>query len=312
MGKWKATKIGKILNRRLLTSFFYKEKNHDINKSILIAGTGRSGTTWLAEILSNYLKYRIIFEPFNPRKVSLCKDFLNKQYIPPDSQNKEFYKIFNKTFSGKIRGRWINQDNRFFRPDGRIIKSIRTSFFLGWFKLNFPQIPIIYILRHPCAVAVSRARLGWTTDDLDLILKQKELMNDHLQPYKPLIAGAKTIVERNACIWAVENFMALKQLNSGDAAVITYEDLHSSPEKVLQKISTYLGVDLEFKGDSLRNNPSLTVKSHSNIMQNQDLLSTWKNALTDQEITKVMDIVKKFSLDTIYDISIMPKKENFL
>ena len=55
----------------------------------MVAGTGRSGTTWLAEILMNILNYRLMFEPFNPRKVDICKNYLNKQYIPPNENNEE-------------------------------------------------------------------------------------------------------------------------------------------------------------------------------------------------------------------------------
>jgi len=80
----------------------YFEKNHDLNNTIIIAGTGRSETTWLAQILDKYLHCRIIFEPLYHQKVELFKQFKYKQYIPPNYKNEKYKRIFNKILSGKI------------------------------------------------------------------------------------------------------------------------------------------------------------------------------------------------------------------
>jgi len=146
------------------------EKNHNIENSIFIAGSARSGTTWLAETLSNYFKYRHIFEPFDPRINSMFKYFPYKisnlkipfhpRYIPPNYENLKFKEIFEKIITGRICNIRTDRFNYFFRPEGRVIKSIRSSYFLKWMRNNFPKLPIIFIIRHPCAVVLSRINMG--------------------------------------------------------------------------------------------------------------------------------------------------------
>ncbi|MFX0072594.1 MAG: sulfotransferase [Candidatus Hermodarchaeota archaeon] len=308
MSKLKGTKISKILNKKRIYSLIYFEKNHSLDNTILVAGTGRSGTTWLAEILTNFIKYRIIFEPFNPRKVKICKDLLNKQYLPPEVKNDEYFALFNKILAGKIRDLWVNQDNRIFRPQGRIIKTIRASLFLKWLKINFPTIPIIYILRHPCAVVESRLRLNWETIDVDIFLKQENLVKDLLYPFKNILSKAKTQIERNTCIWCVENLVAMNTMEPKDWCVISYENLYQNPEMELKKINDYLAIDTQITNNLFKNNISLTINKDSALLKKKNPIEAWKDKLSEDNINKILGIVEEFSLNTIYDKQFFPKK----
>ncbi len=304
----KGTKFSKIVNKNRIFNIFFFEKNHSLNNTILVSGTGRSGTTWLAELLTQIFKYRIIFEPFNPRKVKICKNLLNKQYIPPDSINSTYSQLFNKILKGEIRSLWVDQDNKYFRPQGRIIKTIRASFFLKWLKNNFPKIPIIYILRHPCAVVESRTRLNWATTDIDIILKQENLMKDHLSSLNHIISQAKTQIERNACIWAAENLVALNTMEHNDWCITTYENLYLNPEMELKKIFRELKFDIDFNQNLIKNTLSFTVKKDSTLLKKTNPIKAWRDILSTDEINQILEIVEKFSLDNIYSEDIMPKK----
>jgi hypothetical protein len=57
----------------------YRDSSEDIRRTLLIAGTARSGTTWLAELLGARLPCRIMFEPFNRDKVEAIA---HCQYFP--------------------------------------------------------------------------------------------------------------------------------------------------------------------------------------------------------------------------------------
>jgi hypothetical protein len=58
---------------RPVRRFFWRHRYRDTNRrrqdSILVAGTARSGTTWLGDILAG-ANGRILFEPFHPQKVA--------------------------------------------------------------------------------------------------------------------------------------------------------------------------------------------------------------------------------------------------
>ena len=60
--------IKRILKRlRMQFGIFHIDLNYSPSNTVLIAGSGRSGTTWLSEILNYNNDYRSIFEPFYPR-----------------------------------------------------------------------------------------------------------------------------------------------------------------------------------------------------------------------------------------------------
>ena len=50
MLKVKGTKTARLFNKNRIFSLIYFEKNKSLENTIVVAGTGRSGTTWLAEL----------------------------------------------------------------------------------------------------------------------------------------------------------------------------------------------------------------------------------------------------------------------
>ena len=138
---------------------FYLD-GEDYRQSILLAGTGRSGTTWVQECINRDNSYRVMFEPFHPLKIPLLKDWSMGQYIPEHNLEEKFLIPTKTILSGGIRHPWIDNFNRKHFVRKRLIKEIRAHLFLKWIKVNFPEIPIIFLLRHPCAVANSMRQLG--------------------------------------------------------------------------------------------------------------------------------------------------------
>ena len=56
---------------RLPGGLYVDLEKGDHRSSVFLAGSGRSGTTWLSEIINHRRGYRYVFEPFNPREVGL-------------------------------------------------------------------------------------------------------------------------------------------------------------------------------------------------------------------------------------------------
>ena len=48
---------------RLLFGKLYLDTDKRLENTVLVAGSGRSGTTWLAQILNFRKEFRMIFEP---------------------------------------------------------------------------------------------------------------------------------------------------------------------------------------------------------------------------------------------------------
>ena len=125
-----------------------------------------------------------------------------RQYLRYNDHHSKFLKPATAILSGKIRHEWIDKFNRRIFSRRRLIKDIRAQLFLKWIKYNFPEIPILLLLRHPCAVANSRLKLGWGAT-LNDFLVQEALMDDFLNPFKKEIQSAHnmfttlTLVEKN-------------------------------------------------------------------------------------------------------------------
>lgn len=132
----------------------------DYRQTVFLAGVGRSGTTWVQEIINSRNDFRVIFEPFHQQKVDLPGDWNPKQYLRYNDQRDKFLKTAACILSGNIKNKWTDQFNRKIIARKRLIKAIRSNLVLKWIKYNFPEISLILLLRHPCAVANSKLKVG--------------------------------------------------------------------------------------------------------------------------------------------------------
>ena len=156
---------------------------------LIIAGSGRSGTTWVLDVLAEANNLRPIFEPLNPFGVKEALPFANR-YIKEEVAEPELKSFLERTFSGKLNYLWPNTQvlpailqpslsemiswdynytllsryktfvksyiayirKRSLRP---ITKLIRANLMLDWISANF-DARIVLIVRHPAAVVASK------------------------------------------------------------------------------------------------------------------------------------------------------------
>jgi hypothetical protein len=158
---------------------------------ILVAGMGRSGTTWAANVINHDHTHRVLFEPFFPARVSDARGFQYIQYLHPLSRDTLLTKKARRILSGKARNVWIDKENRGLFYRRRIVKDIRCTLMLGWLRMIAGTPPIVLVVRHPLQVALSWMKLGWGSEalgnktDFDHIVAQAELLRDY-----PVIAEA--------------------------------------------------------------------------------------------------------------------------
>ena len=274
---------------------------------MLIAGTARSGTTWLADLIASQISCRILFEPFNPDLVPEYHGFHYFQYMRPGTENQRFYSFARKVFTGEIRNRWVDRQNQQIFPEVRLIKEIRANLALKWLHDHFPEVPIVLLIRHPCAVVASRMDLGWATDlDLRPFLSQPELIEDHLLPYMDLINNSKTIEEKHAIIWSVSNLVPLRQLKPGEVRIVHYEDLCTQPEQELPALFEFLGQAYTKPVMGTVNQPSQTARATSAVVSGANKIKNWSKKLNSLQIDRVLRIVHAFGLSHLYGESFSP------
>ena len=105
--------------------------NYECKNTVLIAGVGRSGTTWLGNIVNHSNCFRDIFEPFRPDHTEVWKNYHYKQYVQPTCQDKELFKAAQYILSGRVNNKWCNRFNKKTISSKRMVKEIRANFFKG-------------------------------------------------------------------------------------------------------------------------------------------------------------------------------------
>jgi hypothetical protein len=283
----------------------------------MIAGTGRSGTTWLADVLAAALPCRVMFEPFHSRLVEAFHDFHYFHYQRPAEADERLLSYCQAVFSGSIRHAWIDRMVGHLFPKYRVIKEIRANLFLRWIRERFPDLPIFFLIRNPCAVVLSRMRSDWATDtDIAPFLSQEKLVEDHLKDRLDLIRGARRVEEKHAVVWCVSNLVPLAQFGPGELDVFFYERLCTQPEPEIQRIARILSEGpLEAReaklGKALRriDVPSGTTLKSSAVVTGDDPVGRWRKLLSRDQIANILAIVEAFGLSHLYGDSDRPQTD---
>lgn len=300
--------IIKKINHKI-KSFFFRflsfDMNSDSDNTILLAGTGRSGTTWVSNLINFKNDYRYMFEPFHNQKVKIMqKNFEYRQYLNPNKLSENHYQLIKKVVQGKVRNLWIDSHNRKLLSKHRLIKDIRANFILYYIYKYFPEIPIIFVIRHPCAVAYSKIKLGWKID-LDNLLQQEQLNRDYLNPYRSFIKDVNkngTDFEKHIVLWCIENYIPLKQFEDiDDILFLFYENLCLYPEQEIPRLFKYLGKQADDRVYSILNIPSQVTRKDSSINVGENIIKSWGVKITLDQMERSKEILREFGLDTLYN-----------
>lgn len=248
-------------NRQWLLAAAYREIFLDIGRAhdaILVAGTGRSGTTWVGDVIANAIGARIVFEPFilgsgdrflhlDAYEYDNCRGRLNYSLFldADDARASSYLEQISNILAGRIRGFWVNQESRPGIFTRRVIKDIRANLMLPFLVSHWPELKVIHVVRSPLAVVdsmLAKSREGWGFDWApEDVLGQHELMERWLEPYRQIIQEATAPAERLAVRWCIENFVVLQNAGSMSSVLfVRYEDLRQGTAEWL-KIFQHIG-----------------------------------------------------------------------
>ena len=280
---------------RLQGGFYVDLGKGDHRSSVFLAGSGRSGTTWLSQIINYRRGYRYIFEPFNPREVGPFRHFRTKQYLRPEDRREEFLEPARLVLTGGLRDPWTDRFNGRIVARRRLIKDIRANLLLGWMRVNFPGMPIILLLRHPCAVVASRLDLGWK-DNLSETMEQRELVDDFLLPMEAEIRAAQGDFERHLFLWCIDNYVPLRQFGPQEIHLTFYENLLARPEVELRSLFASLGEDFDERVYARLGHPS--PMSRKNVPAPS--VEGWRTRVSAHQLKRANEILRLFGLDRLY------------
>jgi hypothetical protein len=280
---------------------------HRPNNTVFLAGCGRSGTTWLGDLINYRNHFRVMFEPFYPREVPELRIGWNpQQYIRPDAPDGPETALVRRILAGRLCNTWVDQFNRRRVATRRLIKDIRANYLLGWVHAQYPAIPLVYIIRHPIPTVLSQLKLGWPLG-FRFCLQQPDLMADHLEPHRAFLAEEMNPFEARLTAWCLMNLVPLRQFAGGGLHLVLYEELCQKPHEVLPALFRYIGEEYRPWILDILSVPSRLSKGHSAVVKGGDKVSSWQDEVTPEQMTSALRILARFGFDRIYGAEPEPR-----
>lgn len=284
----------------------HRERNRN---PIIISGSPRAGTTWVAESIAKALgSRRILWEPLqegNPDRYG--KGFSKRPFLTDGNVTQGQIDFFKDIISAKNANAHTLRLRKFpgnffhsLNSDRLIIKFVRGNGVVGWMhrELNIPK-PLI-IIRHPCAVISSQLKMGtWKSHphvDPGLV--------EYYPEFRRFLKSESDLHMRLALTWAGD-FLAAYH-NKESVHIVHYESLVTNGAKELLQPLRDWGVEEYFSNveDALII-PSSTVYAWSDLSSTLKKMNRWTTELAPSVVFDIMNLIKDVGIDC-YEESPVP------
>lgn len=277
------------------------------DKTTFISGSGRSGTSWLANICNYRNDFRYMFEPLNPSTL-------------PEGQAMQHWCLqvgdtcdyLDRVMRGRVRGAWVDSRNRCFIGRRRLIKEIRSNFMLGWILHNYPDTQLITMVRNPLSVATSRINLAqraagqwvWQPTLADLLNEpylQKLLTDTEFTILNAQIGQG--IAMETLADWCINNVVAKRTFDINLLNLVHYENLISKPEKTVRTLFEAIDIPYHANVTEAIKTPSETARRASSERgSNKAGLegNDWRTILGADDFSRASDLLSHFDFSHLY------------
>ena len=273
----------------------------DHRASVLLAGSGRSGTTWLGEVIDRHHDHRVMFEPLKATAVPAVRHFANGQYLRPGDSDPRFVEPITRIVTGRLRNPWADHLNHVLIARKRLIKEIRANLLLGAIADRFDGMPIVLLVRHPMAVAASRRQLGWV-DQLEVALRQPALVTDHLAPQRDFLAGLTDPFARTVAQWCIETVVPLRATSPEQVCLVSYEHLLTDPRVQAERVLRRVGQQPDEALEAALDKPSRLSRADSAVRTGADRTAAWRRHVSAPDLASAAEVLAEFGLDRIYRV----------
>jgi hypothetical protein len=267
----------------------------------LIAGHGRSGTTWVGNIIANARRVLYCFEPGSPVVTGEGDSNIWFRYLQPGDPDKLFQQLFDTAFEGLPYGRrWRRAAWHRLLPGYRIVvKEVAAFMCLEWLAERYDPA-VLVVIRHPCPTILSELSQGTDSEQSRLsLLRQSRLWDSDLEPYRGVLEAAHSPLEILAAIWSVRHrVLANAQARHPEWRLVFYEDLCTEP--VLQFSNLFRELGLPWTQDVekyvIHSSTTQSPGQYSGRRLSTHQLHKWQQEMTIGEIESVRLTVEQFDL----------------
>lgn len=262
---------------------------------LLILSMPRSGSSWIGRVLGTSKSAAYLHEPITQSYLR-CVGIKNLTVfeILPEDPLQVYESAADNTFAGipsfprgvtKKRSQWKLKD----RKHKRLVVKEVNPLAIKWFMDNYKP-RIIYIIRHPAAVANSFSALGWMGSRYFKIMFSERIRQNVKFKYDKFDTsfwssfGAVQSVITNMSMEVLKNY--------GDYKIIKHEDVCSDPLETFRQL--YRFADLKWDSDieeliiaqSDSEEPSATGE-YGEKRNSGSIINKWKNEMDQNAIDEL-------------------------
>jgi hypothetical protein len=311
------------------------DNSNDWRDTLFVSTGGRTGGTWVSQLINFDLSYRLMFEPASREYLMVTRDRLpmlrdnRLQYIRPSSTDPELVRRAEEVITGRFRQGLTDQYN--YTPrivfKKRLVKETKSNLFAKWLHERFPGMPIVLLVRHPISSIMSRQpeyfdlppdqraatdeAVQRTRDYKALALGQPELMQDFLEPFRAVIEAATSVFAQRMVVWCIQNYVPLHQFAPGEVHLAFYENFCIEPVKEMRRLRRFLGselrddeVDRIMRRSRQRSSTLHRTAVHGfrepSEIEGYEQIAKWTKRVQPDEQRLAAETLRAFGLDGVY------------
>jgi hypothetical protein len=271
-------------------------------RPILISGDARSGTSWVGILMAAAWNTLYYHEPANPYTSGIWDLDPWYRYFRPG----QHYNFYERTLDPAFKGldapglRWNDRTWVRLVPGYQIvIKDVTTFMNLEWIYDRYNPL-VVVLLRHPCAVVLSQLREARVPQpQMEIMLAQDELFEDHLHKYKSVMESAVSTTEMLTALWAAKHKVVANVLeNHPDWRLQSYDDLCEAPTEQFKAIYNFFGLKWTkavertvIEHSSLHEDGMYSIRRISKLQAGK-----WKKEIEPEQLVVIRRIVDSFEL----------------
>lgn len=298
----------------------------------VIAGSGRSGTTWVLDALASANSLRPVFEPLHPYLSEVGARYAYRALSANDHHPDLEQFLLDACAGRRIRlwTKYRRQLSRLFPPPGELrtedaaarllirwrkflrdlpdlliaarrrdplLKCIRANLMLGWLARR-SDCRIVLVVRHPGAVIESELRGEWNAEFALNRFKADDWLHELTgNRYRALLERPLSPIEALAVRWVIENQWPVEQAATNGVTVVHYERLKSSPDTEWQRVCSALDLPCRPEATVLARPSQQSAITGSAAIERRSREPRWLDSLSKEQVDLIQRILDRTQFD---------------
>ncbi len=284
---------------------------------IIILGFGRSGTTWVSDIVSKMLGGLILFEPFHPAvyqkaDIALYQNGLDKQLLKDT-------KAFTTEFlSKKVQNKWLLRNHLSSNLDEvntqfvnevwsncDVIgyKSIRQNFIIPELYESVSK-RIVFLKRDLLSVIGSLLRRERFWEEFGFPFHEEKFLKETLYSSKYNYLDKKGLINlynglqedylKMTFIWVLSHIIVEDDCKKLNIPIFYYKDFYLDPYNTAQQLASYLNEKVSLHPSYIFTPSMLTLrtfhKTEDQQISEKSLEKFWVNTLSSTMVSAINEL----------------------